>query len=305
VIPQSVVQGQGAGFAEADTGSAIRWLGLSTLAAATPLMLSAALVGRDAILPSRRLTLVAGLVALTATAEAGRRAILVVAIVSPIIAVLVRRWLTVREASPVKIHPAWVLGFPAAVVVLMLNWDATPVVRAQQAISDTLATYFGIGSGSGTAKTVDDATRISESHALLDGWGHSPVFGKGLGATLEGYFRSDDRPWTFELQYHVLLFNSGLLGALICVVALFVAARELRRVAAAHQELVPSLTATSVAAICLLAANASNPYMQAVGHGWGIALAAGVITAAARLEQRKVTGSSAASTENRLVPSDT
>lgn len=287
VIPQSVVQGQGAGYADTDQGSAIRWLGLSTLTAATPLMLSAAIVGKDAILPSRKLTAVVGLVALAATVVAGRRAILVVAVVSPLIALVMRRWLTRTERRKVRIHPAWVYGAPFLVLAAFAAWGTSPAVRARQALSDTMATYFGAGSGSGTVKTIDDVVRVEESRNLLDAWSQSPVFGKGLGATIEGYSRSDLRPWTFELQYHVLLFNTGLVGVVLCLVALFIAGRELKRVAVACPHLVPSLTATSVAAVSLLAANASNPYLQAVGHGWGIALAAGIVTAAARVAEAK------------------
>ena len=288
VIPESLVQGQGAGFDQTDQGSAIRWLGLSTLAAATPLMLAAAVMGRDRILPRRIVTLPVGLLALLATAVAGRRAILVVAVVSPLLALLMRRLLTARAKRRFTIRPVWIYLAPLILLSAISVWGTQMGVRVQQAFADTAATYFGVGQGSGTAKTADDVIRIDQSQKLLDAWATSPVYGKGLGAVLPDFARSADRPWDFELQYHLLLFNTGLIGALLCAAALGIAGRELRRTAMAHPEFVPSLVATSVAAVSLLLANASNPYMQAVGHGWGIALAAGTVALVARLQSSAV-----------------
>jgi hypothetical protein len=47
-------------------------------------------------------------------------------------------------------------------------------------------------------------------------------------------------------------------------------------------EHVPTLVATSVAALSMLVANASNPYLQAVGHVWSVALVLGVANALLR-----------------------
>jgi hypothetical protein len=40
----------------------------------------------------------------------------------------------------------------------------------------------------------------------------SPVFGSGFGG-YAGYQRNDLKPWTYELTYHTLLFNVGIVGA--------------------------------------------------------------------------------------------
>jgi len=46
---------------------------------------------------------------------------------------------------------------------------------------------------------------------LIDGFKDSPVLGSGFGA-YAGYPRSYERPWTYELTYHRLLFNMGIVG---------------------------------------------------------------------------------------------
>ena len=57
--------------------------------------------------------------------------------------------------------------------------------------------------------------RHEQSDQLLDAWARSPLFGQGAGAVLNGYVRSVESPWAFELSYHMLLMNFGLLGALV------------------------------------------------------------------------------------------
>jgi hypothetical protein len=83
----------------------------------------------------------------------------------------------------------------------------------------------------------------------------------------------------FELQYHQLLFTSGVIGVFIVAGAGLAAWVGIRRAAAARPEHVPVLVASTVAAVALLIVNASNPYLQAVGHGWGLALVVGVANA--------------------------
>ena len=54
---------------------------------------------------------------------------------------------------------------------------------------------------------------------LIQAFKETPVFGSGFGA-YAGYSRSEDRPWNYELTYHRMLFNMGVVGTLI-LVALF------------------------------------------------------------------------------------
>jgi hypothetical protein len=53
--------------------------------------------------------------------------------------------------------------------------------------------------------------RALQSPYLIDGFKESPVLGSGFGA-YAGYLRNDERPWTYELIYHQMLFNVGVLG---------------------------------------------------------------------------------------------
>ena len=56
--------------------------------------------------------------------------------------------------------------------------------------------------------------RSRQQGYLLDGFSNSPAFGSGFGA-YAGYLRSDERPWTYELTYHQMLFNIGIVGVAV------------------------------------------------------------------------------------------
>ena len=140
--------------------------------------------------------------------------------------------------------------------------------------------FFSVGTPTTGVKAQGDAVRDVQATQLLHAFYDKPLFGYGLGATLpSGYYRAPDRPYLFELQYHQLLLTSGLIGFGIVAGAAVAAWVGIRRAAAACPGHLPVLAASTVAAVALLIVNASNPYLQAVGHGWGLALVIGVANA--------------------------
>lgn len=63
--------------------------------------------------------------------------------------------------------------------------------------------------------------RLYQGAALIEGFEKHPIFGNGAGAVLGGYssdYSSDS--WTFELSYHSVLFQSGLIGIILYFTAL-------------------------------------------------------------------------------------
>jgi len=56
----------------------------------------------------------------------------------------------------------------------------------------------------------EDERTIQKGY-LIDGFKTNLVFGTGFGA-YAGYLRNEERPWTYELTYHKILFNMGFVG---------------------------------------------------------------------------------------------
>lgn len=285
IVPDSLFNAQGAGYDLTTDGSAIRLFGLSTLAAAGPLVSSALVAGRDTFLPSRTLLGVATVLAVIAAVIAGRRAIAVVTMLSPLLTYVLQRFLRppARGPRPRRRLPKWVKASPLILIGSMIAARYSLLDRPLAALGDGLNLIFNVGNSSGSMQAASDLVRLQQTQRLLAFWGDHPWFGNGLGAVLpDGFVRSAERPWMFEQQYHQLLFSSGLIGAALLLAAFLSAWRGIRRAAAVNPEHVPAIVATSVAAVSMLAANASNPYLQAVGHGWSIALALGVANALLR-----------------------
>ncbi len=105
-----------------------------------------------------------------------------------------------------------------------------------------------------------DAPRPAQHAALLAGFEDHYLLGTGFGG-VASVLRSEERPWTYELTYSRLLFNSGLIGVLLLgglLGAYFIAAlRKLRT--SVHAELYIALLCGFVA---MLIAAASNPYLS-------------------------------------------
>jgi len=67
--------------------------------------------------------------------------------------------------------------------------------------------------------------RIVQSPFLIDGFLKHPIWGSGYGINA-GYTRNSERPWIYELTYHQLLFNMGIIGTLSLVSLLTVYIRS-------------------------------------------------------------------------------
>jgi hypothetical protein len=282
VIPPGMLEAQGAGFGETAIGtSQIRFFGLSTLAGAGPLAAAGVLAGRSTMLPSKGLMIVAAIATSTAAVVAGRQAILVVTVLAPVVFIVARRALArqPKTRSTIRIHPAVVVSLP--VVFLAATWAASR--GAFEVVTSSLKNAAYVYAGLGAPLDLESRVRTEQASQLLWGWSEDPFFGAGLGAALPtGFVRSTDRPWQFELQYHQLLYNGGLVGVLLVAFLLWVAFLGMREAARRRPDQVPTLAVTLTAALGMLAANASNPYLQAVGHWWAVTLVLGVTNALLR-----------------------
>jgi len=85
--------------------------------------------------------------------------------------------------------------------------------------------------------------------------------GAGLGA-YAGYPRNEDRPWTYELTYHQMLFNMGALGVGL-IASLFLAYFALVvRLIRSFPDHAAVPFALLLAVISLLIGSYSNPYVR-------------------------------------------
>lgn len=108
-------------------------------------------------------------------------------------------------------------------------------------------------------------TKIELSSCLLEEWSTVPLFGAGLGTVLEQCLRSESSPWSYELSYHMMLMNLGVVGFLVAGGVLTIGGFLVYK----RLDVGQWLAAPAVAGLVgLLIAHATNPYIANMEDGW-------------------------------------
>jgi hypothetical protein len=279
VIPQVLLDQTGAGVRIDEASTGVRFYGLSTLVAAGPFWVAALLIrGRD-LIPGRGWCVYAAGSCAVAALVADRQALVVVMLLSPAVLVVVSRVIggpaaTRRPQRPRGRNELATTAF-ALVIMFGVVGAVAPTALSITPVSTALTTLTQTFLDPGT-----DLTDVREGVAIrrylasrmLDGWSESPVFGRGFGATIQGVVRNPERPSGYELQYHMLLLNTGIVGVLLLGLILLLTIGTLRAAVRRCPRLTGALAAALVGSASMLVANASNPYLQAPGHMWSIYL---------------------------------
>ena len=269
LVPSWLLDQYGAGFGGGQY-TEVRLYGLSTLVAAGPLWIASLFVGRDGLLPPHWLRLIAAIAATAGTMTGGRRALALVLVLAPFIAWAVRVVLQRRRAERATVQGrVLVLAMAGLAVVGFMPGLLTGGVIG--AAWQSLASYV-TGAAFPGSSAADDRLRAYQADRLLDQWTDAPLFGHGFGATIDGFARDPVEPWRWELQYHGLLFQTGIVGVLLIAVGAILTVSAVIRAARVRPDLVPSLVVSCTGAAGMLIGNATNPYLQAPGHVWSIFL---------------------------------
>ncbi|MDN4616148.1 hypothetical protein P5G50_17000 [Leifsonia sp. F6_8S_P_1B] len=248
---------------------------------------------KDAYLPPVWLrTLAAALIIIGAVAS-WRRGVVIVLIATPVIAIIALLALTVRnrpKTDDVRFSWQALLRIVIALVIAAAGAFACQphIVSMLGAVAHSTSTVVSKdpthlttdeleNPGSMTVDETDtlaDRIRTNESQVLLSP--HSPadwVVGRGFGATIDrGDVQREIRPWQTELQYHAIFYWTGILGLLLVAATFVTAFLAVRKAFGVAGPLRGALYVSTVGAVCVLAANASNPYLQAPGHMWPVFL---------------------------------
>ena len=126
----------------------------------------------------------------------GRRALWIVLLLTPFF-VLGYSYLTRTRDRNRGLEWVFAIGGAAAIVLALVV-----VQRYGMATISFLTDAFS---------EVDE--RTIQSRYLMDGFRDYPVVGSGFGLDV-GYIRSKMTPWLYELSYHQILFNFGVVGTL-------------------------------------------------------------------------------------------
>ncbi|MGQ9806956.1 MAG: hypothetical protein ACUVSM_12785 [Armatimonadota bacterium] len=255
---------------------------LSTLLFTMPFLVAAALTwpgGREAPVRRTWIWVVLG-GALLAVLLSGRRALWLVAGLSPFVA------LALRAVQPGKIRRltrrtliASACGVAATLALIYLY------ARTAYGVDlGVLAAEFAAGFD---FSSLDESpyVRRGQFAAMMAVWHEHPFLGAGHGAVAPAFIRSIEQPWAYELSYVALLFQTGALGFSLYAAGVawiyWQGLRIIRGASAYATLMLPTLTGLT----CFLIANATNPYLAKYDYLWVIFLPVAVINCHL-LEQR-------------------
>lgn len=99
------------------------------------------------------------------------------------------------------------LTFSLIIGAVFINWISKflELDNIVMTVYETFISAFDVN-------TTGGLIRNEQARQLIDGWQNSPVFGNGLNSYLSNYIRSSFTPWSYEMVYHALIYQSGIIG---------------------------------------------------------------------------------------------
>lgn len=113
-----------------------------------------------------------------------------------------------------------------------------------------------------------DAIRSVQAQLLIEGWFSAPLFGNGIGASLNDMIRDTEHIGSYELVYHAALFQTGLIGFGVMIWFYCSIIRTLIRKDNYGNNKSSCSIAYAAGLLCFLFANAVDPYLNKFGYMW-------------------------------------
>jgi hypothetical protein len=215
---------------------------------------------------SRRTLWVSLALSLATVLLSGRRALIVLLPVAPVLALYFRSWLPAR----MRMHTRRLVrrGFWGAVILAVILGSVLTAVGsiAPGGFVEMVSTGFQFSSDPVAM------SRRDQFVALIDGWAQSPLLGAGHGAYAPSVIRSDETPWSYELTYINLLFHTGLIGMAGYIGGAAWIGLMSYRIARRGWSEAPSMVVTLVGSASFMIANGTNPYLEKFDYIWVIFL---------------------------------
>jgi hypothetical protein len=187
----------------------------------------------------------------------GRRALWVEMLVTPFLILLINYFNSEKRSkrTTIKIIKFYsiailLLVVSGSIMAYSLNWDVSLFIERF------------------TAAFESGSVRHEQAAALFNGFTESPLSGPGFGVGVHDVVRSDLRPWTYELSYVLMLYNTGVLGTalyFVCIVIIYLFYFKYLKNGSYDNAITSSLL---VAFTCFIIANSTNPYLGSYDYMW-------------------------------------
>lgn len=188
-------------------------------------------------------------VCLASAILASRRIILVLFFLTPLIT-LILNFMVNRDQSLCKVVVSFYL-----MILFLISCSLTYLFLEHRIIYDGFTERV-----MGVFETDVHSLRYIQNVALIEGFFKYQFFGSGFGGVAD-VIRNSERPWTYELTYSRLLFNSGIFGFFVLsiyfVIFFLLAIKKVKSLSNGKR----TCTSLLVGFIGVLIASSSNPYL--------------------------------------------
>jgi len=147
-----------------------------------------------------------------------RRALYLVIILSPILIILVNKFIFLSKEN-VLYKTVKYIFFIVTLIVIYTGYLVSINTYEFNGFTERFFSLYVDETGGGA--------RYDQASLLISGFMEYPLFGSGIGGLI-GMVRSEESPWLFELTYLQLLFNFGLIGCLLFILLFSVAINKIR-----------------------------------------------------------------------------
>lgn len=124
---------------------------------------------------------------------------------------------------------------------------------------------------------IDDNVRLEQARYLFNGFLEKPVFGAGLGASHPFIQRSYAQPWSYELHYHQLLYQTGIIGVFSYFLGIIYIIFRGFSIAKKDEQIRPLIIGSLMGMIGILLVNGTNPVLARFDCLWPIFIPVGLI----------------------------
>jgi hypothetical protein len=219
----------------------------------------------------RRWLWLAFVLGVVGTLLAGRKALLLTVMATPLVVVALRQLLPAAErARSARSYRRFVIAAGVLLAAMLVYLPATGRF-------DWGEFAAMIRSGFDVEGDVGASERYQQARALVTAWAAHPILGWGWGHGAPDFLRSEDRPWEYELQYVLLLFSTGVVGWLLYAAGVvwvyWTGGRVIRSGGPHATYMVAALTGLTA----ILFANGTNPYLVSAGNMWMVFLPIAII----------------------------
>jgi hypothetical protein len=205
---------------------------------------------------------------------ANRRAVLLTAILGPVIAFFITTN-SPQDQGKLKGSRWWIVSFTIALVIWIFYSVHSSVLKYY--IDLTISTF-------NFTDDYSNGIRVSQFHSLLDGIYDAPFWGHGAGA-VAGVIRSVQTPWTYELTYVAFIFHYGIICFVIYAFGIVFLCRQL--ISSIKKNGRSSFEFYFLSGfISFMLANATNPYLESFDFMWVLFIPYAIVNR--RLLQRKL-----------------